>query len=214
MQRVTPSKPYECLTPDRLRAIESGIQSFNQDYPSILEGRRHLYDAMTAWEKAMALRPWLVRHVLEALSGDGDIVERGIHNMVCIQFDDSHVANIFRLRELIDVDGIAGNAPFREPKVIRQARTESLQSYLMPPTSDEEEVELPLSDLHIISIGYYVRRAEVVELYFIDQDMTQVREVRALGLLDGVPAAKEDFYISDPTPDFELKDSEDIEEAE
>lgn len=162
----------------------------------------------------MALRPWLVRHVLEALSGDEGIVERGIHNMVCIQFDESHVANIFRLRELINVDSIVGSPAFREPKAIRQARTEPLQAYLMPPTSDEDGVELSLSDLYIINIGYYVRRAEVVELYFIDQDTVQVREVRALGLLDGVPAAKENFYISDPTPDFELKDSGDIEEAE
>lgn len=215
MQRVTPNAPYSCLTVERIEAIESGIGSFNLDYPAILRDRVHLYEAMTPWEKAFALRPWLVRHILEALSGDENALVRNIHNMVCIQFDQTHLVNIFRLQDLVEIETVAGQRPFYMPKIIRRAEIEPRQEYLIPPALDENGAILPLSDLESISIGYYVRENQVVELYFIDQDSLEVKEVRALGLLEREPVVSDDgFIISDPTPEFELKDSEDEEEAE
>ena len=212
MQRVTPDSPFDWLTPERQHCFKSGVQSFNIDHPKMLEGRRHLHNRMSPMKSSLDLRFWLDTHVEEALSADDDIISRCIHNMDCYEIGGRILAYMFKLELAIDVENVVGDGPFPEPEIIRRARIARRQPYLMPPTADEDDRDLPLSDLHIIGIGYFVTRGQVAEMYFIDQDTFEVKDVHALGLMEGTPAVPSQFTMPVPRPKFVRKDGEESAE--
>ena len=97
-------------TPPRVRAIKSGVLSFNRDDQNIVSDRLHLIQHMSAWHRAMSQRPWILAHILEALSDDEYAQNCKFHNMQGILFDRAHFCRFFKLHDPIEESSVGGPA--------------------------------------------------------------------------------------------------------
>ena len=170
------------MTPARFRAIESGVKSFNQDDQLIREHRLHLIQHMSAWHIAMSQRSWVLAHIIESLSDDDCVETCDFHNMQGILFDRAHFCRFFKLRGSIDETCIGGPRIGREPTIVRRARELPSPRLLVPPDEIEGGFIPPLADLSVYDIGYFVRRREIVELYFLSQDGDYVNAMQPLSM--------------------------------
>ncbi len=190
MQQILPYDPFPFLTLSRIHALKSGIMSFNLDYQSIIEDRWHLYQHMSAWHRAFAMRPLVLAHILEALSDEDGVENCEFHNMQGILYDRAHFCRLFKLHEPIDKASVGGPRIGREPIIVWRARVLPSPRLLFPQEALDDGFIPPLSRLCVYDIGYYVRRSEVVELYFLHQDGVQLYAMKQLGMFsDDYPQA-------------------------
>ena len=176
--------PFPFLTPERIIAIESGVWSFNRDDDEITRDRRHLVQHMNAWHRAMGQRPWLFAHIAEALSDDGKAEVCSFGNMQGILFDLAHFCRFFKLHCPLDDSCVGGPRVGREPVTVRRARELPSPRLLFPSDALEDGFVPPLSELSVYDIGYYMRRREVIELYFLNQDGTHANAMQQLSMFD------------------------------
>ena len=184
MQPIEAYDPFPFLTPSRIHAITSGILSGNLDYQSILQDRWQIYQHMSAWHRAFAHRPWVVGHIIEALSDEDAVEKCEFHNIQGVLFDLAFFCRFFKLQEAIDRACVGGPRIGREPVTVRRARELPYPRLLFPPDALDEGFTPPLSQLCVYDIGYLVRRREVVELYFLYQDGFRLHAMRPLSMFD------------------------------
>ncbi len=184
MQQIQPYDPFPFLSPARIYAIESGVLSFNSDDKEIFKDRRHLVEHMSAWHRAMGQRPWLLANISEALSGDEHVKNCSFHNMQGLLFDRAHFCRFFKIHEPIRKDSVGGPRIGREPVTVRRAKELPSSLMMFPPDVFDDEFIPPLSYLCVYDIGYFVRRREVVDLYFLRQDGLHLYAMQQLGTFD------------------------------
>ena len=192
MYQIQPYEPFPFMTPSRIRSIKSGVRSFNQDDQLIRQERLHLVQHMSAWHQAMGQRPWLLAHIIESLSDDECVETCDFHNMQGVLFDLAHYCRFFKLRRSIDETCVDGPRVGREPDIVRRARELPSPRLLFPQDAIEGSFIPPLADLFVYDIGYFVRRREIVELYFLSQDGVYVRAMQPLSTFDhNYPSARD-----------------------
>ncbi len=184
MQQIQPYDPFPFLTPPRVRAFESGVWSFNQDDQEIVSVRQHLIQHMSVYHRAMSLRPWLLAHILEALSDDEHVQNCSFHNIQGLLFDRAHFCRFFKIHEPVNEEDVGGPRIGSEPVTARRARELPSTLFMFPPDEFGNEFIPPLSYLCVYDIGYYVRRRELVELYFLRQDGSSLYAMQQLGMFN------------------------------
>ena len=190
MQQILPYDPFPFLTPRRVHATKSGVWSFNRDDQEIASDRLHLIQHMSAWHRAMGQRPWLLAHISEALSDDEHVQNCNFHNMQGVLFDRAHFCRFFKLHEPIEEAYVGGPRIGREPVTVRRARERPSTRLMFPPDELDYDFIPPLSYLCVYDIGYFVRRREVVERYFLSQDGLHLNALEQLGMFnDDYPQA-------------------------
>lgn len=193
MHQIQSYDQFPFWTPPRVRAIKSGVWSFIRDDQIIVRDRLHLIQHMSAWHRAMGQRPWLLAHILEALSDDQHVQNCKFHNMQGILFDRAHFCRFFKLHDPIEESSVGGPRIGFEPVTVRRARELPSTQMMFPPSAFGDEFIPPLSYLCVYDIGYFVRRRKIVELYILRQDGFRLHAMQPLGLFDdNFPLASQD----------------------
>lgn len=182
MQRLQPYDPFPFLTPPRVHAIESGVWSFTRADQEYVRDHQHLVRHMSPWHRAMLQRSLLLAQITEALSDDdfAEKCEYGI--MQGVLFDRAHYCRLFKLHDALGESCVGGPRVGRQPETVRRAMKLPAPRLLFPPDAIDDGFIPPLSSINVYDIGYYVRRWQVVELYFLYQDGQLVNAMRPLGL--------------------------------
>ena len=177
------------LTPDRIRAIQQGLISGNSDHDDILDGRRHLHERLNNYHKGTGRRPWFLAHILEAMSDDDGVSEFDTCNMQGLVFDRVYACRFKKVPSRLDLSQVGKARVVPESAQYRKAKEFPSQPNLFFADETDSKVPPPLSDMVLIDVGYYARKDEIEELYFLLQDALIVRAMRIISLYDTMSAS-------------------------
>jgi len=203
---------FRFLTPDRIRAIQQGLSSGNDDHDEILDGRQHLHERLNNYHKGTGRRPWFLAHILEAMSDDDGVSEFDTWNMQGLVFDRLYACRFNKVTSRLDLNQIGQPRVVPESAQYRKAKNLPSQPNLFIVDDTDSNIPPPLSDIVLIDVGYYARTNKIEELYFILHDDLIVRAMRIINLYDTMSASITDQREA-PHPQLRLNIFEEEEDT-